>query len=188
MDKTASHDTFVNIEMDKTIRIIQYDSPCGPLFVGSVDNLLCLVAWAGAKNLDAVINRLCRRLDAIIVASDSPATACAVIQLEEYFRGRRRSFDMDLSIVGSEFQREVWAEVAKIPYGETVTYAVISERIGKPSATRAVANAIGMNAISIVVPCHRIVGSDGGLTGYAGGIAAKRFLLDIERQHSISKT
>lgn len=101
-------------------------------------------------------------------------------QLNEYFAGCRQSFDIPLLFVGTDFQLQVWHELLHIPYGETRSYKTIAENIGKPHAVRAVANAIGANGISIIVPCHRVMGSDNTLTGYAGGLKAKEILIRIE--------
>lgn len=104
----------------------------------------------------------------------------AARQLDEYFRGKRKSFDIPLLTVGTDFQKKVWRLLASIPYGSTASYSELSNLLGCPGAVRAVANANGANAISIFIPCHRVIGSDGSLTGYAGGLDAKRFLLDLE--------
>jgi methylated-DNA-[protein]-cysteine S-methyltransferase len=101
-------------------------------------------------------------------------------QLDEYFAGERLEFDLPLRMEGSPFQREVWAALREIPYGETVSYGELARRIGRPDASRAVGLANGRNPISIVVPCHRVIGASGSLTGYGGGIERKRFLLDLE--------
>jgi methylated-DNA-[protein]-cysteine S-methyltransferase len=101
-------------------------------------------------------------------------------QLEEYFAGERRAFTLRTRLLGSEFQRRVWQAVAGIPYGQTWTYAQLAEAVGRPDRLRAVAATNGRNPLAVVVPCHRVVGSDGSLTGYAGGLARKRFLLDLE--------
>ncbi|MBN6040685.1 methylated-DNA--[protein]-cysteine S-methyltransferase [Amycolatopsis sp. 195334CR] len=101
-------------------------------------------------------------------------------QLEEYFDGRRTEFDLPLHFDGTEFQRSVWTELSRIPFGETVSYAELAARIGKPSAVRAVGAANGRNPISIIVPCHRVIGSGGSLTGYGGGLPRKQFLLAFE--------
>lgn len=106
------------------------------------------------------------------------ASACH--QLDEYFGGRRTEFDVPLDPRGTEFQLRAWQALRAIPYGETATYAEQARRIGSPSAVRAVGAANGRNPLSIVVPCHRVVGADGSLTGYAGGVEAKRFLLSLE--------
>lgn len=101
-------------------------------------------------------------------------------QVDEYFAGRRRSFDLPLHPAGSRFQQRVWAALTEIPYGETTTYGAIAAELGAPSASRAVGLANGQNPICIVVPCHRVIGANGSLTGYAGGLAAKRWLLEHE--------
>jgi methylated-DNA-[protein]-cysteine S-methyltransferase len=105
-------------------------------------------------------------------------------QLDEYFAGKRRRFELALAPEGTDFQRSVWFALAAIPYGETCTYRAIAERIGQPRAVRAVGAANGANPIPIVIPCHRVIGSDGSLTGFGGGLDAKRYLLDLERSHS----
>ena len=112
---------------------------------------------------------------------DARAVADAAIQLEQYFAGERTEFDLDVELEGTPFERRVWDEVRAIPYGETATYAEIAERIGRPGACRAVGRANGRNPVALIVPCHRVIGSDGSLTGYAGGLEMKRALLDLER-------
>jgi len=102
-------------------------------------------------------------------------------ELAEYFAGRRRAFDIPLDFVGTPFQIAVWRALLEIPYGETRSYAQVARQIGRPSAIRAVAAATGRNKISVIVPCHRVIGSDGSLTGYGGGLARKRRLLTLER-------
>lgn len=111
---------------------------------------------------------------------DASAFAGVAAQLAEYFAGTRTSFDLALDARGTEFQRAVWRALVAIPYGETRTYAEIARAIGRPEAVRAVGAANGRNPLSIVVPCHRVVGADGALTGYAGGLANKRRLLEVE--------
>jgi methylated-DNA-[protein]-cysteine S-methyltransferase len=111
---------------------------------------------------------------------DPAPFAAAVRQLTEYFAGERRTFDLPLAPDGTAFQRQVWAALAAIPYGETTSYAAVAEAIGHPGSARAVGAANGANPIAIVVPCHRVVGADGTLTGYAGGLDAKRSLLTLE--------
>lgn len=101
-------------------------------------------------------------------------------QLEEYFTGKRKNFDMPIGLGGTDFQRKVWMEVAKIPFGQTTTYMKLSQKLGNPAAFRAVGAAIGANPILVILPCHRILGSDGSLTGYAGGLDRKKALLELE--------
>ncbi len=107
--------------------------------------------------------------------------ASAAAQLRAYFDGELTEFDLQLSPAGTEFQRRVWAGLRAIPYGQTVTYGELARRLGSPAASRAVGLANGKNPIAIVVPCHRVIGSDGSLTGYGGGLDRKRFLLALER-------
>ncbi|MCF0244670.1 MAG: methylated-DNA--[protein]-cysteine S-methyltransferase [Bacteroidaceae bacterium] len=104
----------------------------------------------------------------------------AASQLDEYFAGRRTMFDVPVRFVGTPFQKKVWQALTEIPFGETVSYRNLAERIGMPKAVRAVANANGANCLSIIVPCHRVIGSNSALTGYAGGLEAKDFLLKLE--------
>ncbi len=116
-------------------------------------------------------------------ATHDPALAGPVIdQLEEYFAGERRAFDLEFDLEGTPFQQIVWRTLATIPFGESISYGELARRVGRPSAVRAVGGANARNPISIVVPCHRVVGADGRLTGYAGGLPIKRFLLDHERR------
>jgi len=101
-------------------------------------------------------------------------------QLAEYFAGERTSFELPTAVTGSAFEREVWALIDEIPYGQTTTYGDIARELGGPTLARKVGNAVGHNPLSVIVPCHRVVGSDGTLTGYAGGLERKRFLLELE--------
>lgn len=118
--------------------------------------------------------------------ADDPFLVGVARQLSEYFAGEREMFDVPVSPRGTDFQRLVWDGLREIPYGQTWTYAQLARHIGQPTASRAVGLANGRNPVSIVVPCHRVVGSDGSLTGYGGGLDNKRALLDLERSHTDS--
>jgi methylated-DNA-[protein]-cysteine S-methyltransferase len=142
-------------------------TPVGPLLLEASDEALTGL-WFGVKPVPG------ERADA------HPVLVEAVAQLRAYFAGRLRSFDLPLAPVGTEFQRSVWAQLRLIPYGTTVTYGELARRLGSPTAFRAVGLANGRNPISIVVPCHRVIGADGSLTGFGGGMDAKRTLLDLE--------
>ena len=111
---------------------------------------------------------------------DAATLASATRQLDEYFDGERRAFDLPLDLSGSEFQQSVWARLRDIPYGETVSYGELARRVGRDDVVRAVAAAVGRTPVPIVVPCHRVIGADGSLTGYGGGLHRKRALLDLE--------
>ena len=113
--------------------------------------------------------------------SDAAPFRAAITQLEEYFAGERREFSLPLAAEGTDFQREVWRALAAIPYGVTLSYGQLASAIGRPRAVRAVGLANGRNPISIIVPCHRVIGANDTLTGYGGGMERKRFLLDLER-------
>ncbi len=112
--------------------------------------------------------------------ADHPLLSRARLQLDEYFAGRRRAFDLPLAPQGTPFQRAVWFALAGIPYGQTCTYAQLAMRLGRPTASRAVGAANGRNPLGILLPCHRVIGTNGMLTGFSGGLEAKRFLLELE--------
>lgn len=158
-----------------------YNSPCGMIVLGSFNGKLCLCDWCGEKHINYVNNKLKRILNADLYEETSPVIEDAAVQLDEYFKGTRRTFSIPLLFTGTDFQKRVWNALLEIPYGKTVSYGEIAGQTGRLSAVRAVANANGANAISIFVPCHRVIGSNGALTGYRGGLHAKKYLLDIEK-------
>jgi len=147
------------------------ETPVGPLTLVASGRGLREVLWAaqGEPSHDSDELGAAAILDA------------AATQLEEYFAGRRRAFDVPLDLLGTEFQVEAWLALAEIPYGGTVSYGEQARRLGRPHAARAVGAANGRNPLSIVLPCHRVVGSDGSLTGYGGGLDVKLWLLEHER-------
>lgn len=163
-----------------TIKIKRYDAPCGVLMLGSFGGQLCLCDWQVEKHRDHVDRRLKKILNAEFEEGSSDVIEKAVWQLDEYFVGKRRNFDVPLLFVGTDFQKTVWNELLTIPFGQTLSYGDLARRIGMPKAVRAVANANGANSISIFAPCHRVIGSDRSLTGYGGGLDAKRYLLALE--------
>lgn len=163
-----------------TIKIKRYESPCGVLMLGSFGDKLCLCDWQVEKHRYHVDRRLKRILRAEFEEGTSEVIGKAERQLDEFFAGQRRKFDMPLLFVGTDFQKTVWNELQKIPFGQTISYGEMARRIGMPKAVRAVANANGANSMSIFAPCHRVIGSDRSLTGYGGGLDAKRMLLELE--------
>lgn len=165
--------------MDK-ILIRRYASPLGELVIGSYRGCLCLCDWAESRRRSANARRLQFRLKAAFEEGKSPVANRTVEELEEYFAGERREFSIPVVFAGSGFQCAVWAELLKIPFGVTISYGELARRLGNPKAVRAVAGAVGANPVSVIVPCHRVVSSDGSLTGYAGGLAAKSALLALE--------
>ena len=154
--------------------------PYGEMILGSFDGKLCLCDWVNGRRRITVDQRLQRILNANYVEGSSDVIERAKYQLDEYFLNKRREFDIPLLFVGTDFQKKVWNELLKIPYGATVSYGELAMRIGMPNAVRAVANANAVNALSIIAPCHRVIGRDGSLTGYGGGLERKRFLLEFE--------
>ncbi len=166
---------------EKNIIIIKrYESPCGNLTLGSYGDKLCLCDWQVESHRNHVDRRLKKMLNAEFELGTSTVIETAVKELDEFFAGTRRDFDVPLLFVGTDFQITVWNELLKIPYGKTVSYGEMARRIGNPNAVRALANANGANSISIFAPCHRVIGSDNSLTGYGGGLEAKRKLLTLE--------
>nr|WP_212214805.1 methylated-DNA--[protein]-cysteine S-methyltransferase [Carboxylicivirga linearis] len=129
---------------------------------------------------DSIDKRIKEGLEADYIEQETDLIKSTVIQLDEYFRKERQSFDLPLELVGSSFQKSVWNALLTIPFGKTETYLGLSRLLGNEKAIRAVASANGANAISIIIPCHRIIGSNGELTGYAGGLSAKKKLLELE--------
>lgn len=166
-------------KMNKII-IRYYEAPCGLLLLGAYRDSLCLCDWQVERHRELTDRRLMKALSAVMVEGNSAVIDRAVAQLDEYFAGQRREFDMPLLFVGTDFQKRVWTELLNVPFGTTVSYGEMARRIGMPTAVRAVANANGANSISIFAPCHRVIGSDNSLTGYGGGLEAKRWLLELE--------
>jgi AraC family transcriptional regulator of adaptative response/methylated-DNA-[protein]-cysteine methyltransferase len=151
------------------------------MVAAATDEALLLLEFADRRQLAGQVRRLGRRLGVVYVPETSPLLQRAEGELGEYFAGVRRAFTVPLRPVGTPFELEVWAALAEIPYGATRSYADIARRVGRAGAVRAVGRANGMNALAIVVPCHRVVGSDGRLVGYGGGLWRKERLLALEK-------
>jgi AraC family transcriptional regulator of adaptative response/methylated-DNA-[protein]-cysteine methyltransferase len=151
-----------------------------PMIAASVGEGICLLEFNDRRMLPSELAAIQGLFRARIVTGGSPHLTQLEEELEEYFGGRRRTFDVPLSAPGSEFQKAVWDALLEIPYGETRSYKDQAEAVGRPQAVRAVARANGMNRIAILIPCHRVIGADGSLTGYGGGLERKRFLLELE--------
>ncbi len=165
-----------------TVNIQYYNAPCGELVLASTGGKLCLCDWNGMPCAEKNRRRLARLLGAEFTEEPSEVILLTEMQLDEYFSGKRKTFDIPLQTVGTDFQRRVWNTLLKIPFGKTTTYKDIAIEVGNEKGTRAVAQAIGANGISIIIPCHRVIGSDHSLTGFAGGMEAKRMLLQLEQR------
>ena len=158
-----------------------FEAPCGRLLLGVHGNRLCLCDWITGERTEKTLRRLNRYAMAPTSGDDGELLDIAATQLHAYFSGSLREFDIPLLPLGTPFQLRVWQALLPIPYGEKGSYKDIASAIGLPRGVRAVACAIGANPLSIFIPCHRIVGADGSLTGYAGGLEAKSYLLRLER-------
>ena len=167
--------------MMNKVSIQYFDAPCGRLILGTYDGRLCLCDWLNGRRRERIDARIRGLLRADFAVQPSETAARAASQLDEYFNGKRTMFRLPLLMLGTEFQKRVWQCLCSIPYGTTLSYSAEAARMGRRSAVRAVANANGANPMSVIVPCHRVVGSNGALTGYGGGMEIKRFLLDLER-------
>ena len=157
------------------------DSPVGTLTLVTSDDGLRAVLWEDDDPFRVPLERAtCDSAHRVIVITRR--------QLAEYFGGGRRSFDMPIDPVGTTFQQDVWRALAQIPFGQTLSYGALAHKLGRPAAARAVGAANGRNPLSIVLPCHRVVGASGSLTGFAGGLPVKRWLLDHERRLTAVET
>lgn len=168
MDMAKTHHRTSKRHVSKRV-----DSPVGPLTLVATDDGLAAILWENDRP---------RRVQLRIDAEEAmhPVLLETERQLKEYFAGERRTFDLKLDLVGTDFQRKVWSALLTIPYGETRSYGEIAAQIGHPGAVRAVGAANGRNPVSIIAPCHRVIGSTGKLTGFAGGLDAKAQLLTLE--------
>lgn len=164
----------------ETVYIQYYNSPLGSLVLGDYGGRLCFCDWKNNRNRSSVWRKVLSRLKARTEERSTDLTLKTVGELEEYFAGRRQSFDIPLFLCGTDFQKLVWNALCAMNYGETITYQQLAERIGRAKAVRAVGAAARLNVLSIVVPCHRVMGAGGKLTGYVGGLEAKRALLRLE--------
>jgi methylated-DNA-[protein]-cysteine S-methyltransferase len=149
----------------------RFESPVGPLLLAGSKRGLQLIIFAAGRRARSVDPEW--RLD-------SSAFVEVVEQLQSYFAGERKNFDLSLVLEGTDFQKRVWTALREIPYGETISYKGLAEWIGRPKAVRAVGAANGANPIPIIIPCHRVIGNDGSLTGFGGGLQLKKQLLELE--------
>lgn len=163
-----------------TILIHRFTTPLGPMFVCATERGICLLEFVDRRALETEFRDLQNLFNANIIAGESRHTRQAEKEIGEYFAGQRQMFSVALDTPGSEFQRIVWDELQSVSFGETTHYQSIATDIGKPTAARAIASANGANRVAIVIPCHRVIGKDGSMTGYGGGIARKKWLIDHE--------
>lgn len=163
------------------ITLARLTTPLGPMVAAATDEALGLLEFADRRMLPLQLRRMKRRLPGTVVPGENALLATVEHELGEYFAGRRREFSVPIEATGTPWQERVWRRLLAIGYGETVSYGELAAELGRPSAPRAVARAVGDNRLAVLVPCHRVIGSDGSLTGYGGGLWRKRRMLEIER-------
>ena len=168
---------------EQVVDITRLDTPLGPMLAGANEQGICLLEFTDRKILESEFKDLAGRLNVSLVLADNKSFEPLKKQLSEYFDGQRKEFELPIYTPGTPFQQLVWKQLQSIPYATTRSYKEQAEAIGKPKAVRAVANANGMNRIAIIIPCHRVIGSDGKLTGYGGRLWRKKFLLDLEQSN-----
>ena len=164
----------------REIYIQYYTSPCGELILASIGNELCLCDWNGMSCAERNKRRISKYLNVEFRTGSSSVIEKTKTQLDDYFAGKRKVFNIPLCPFGTDFQLQVWKSLLDIPYGETRSYMDIAWNIGNPKGVRAVAQAIGANGIDILIPCHRVISSNHSLTGYAGGLDKKKYMLELE--------
>lgn len=166
---------------EKTVlNIVRFTSPVGPMFACASKKGICLLEFTDRRMLETEFKDLRKRLNAVILPGENPHLDHVQLEMKEYFAGKRKTFTVPLHTPGTDFRKSVWDILMKIPYGETRSYKEQAVALGNPKAVRAVASANGHNRIAVIIPCHRVIGSDGSLTGYGGGLHRKKWLLDLE--------
>lgn len=163
------------------ISVRYHKTRIGEMVLGSFEGKLCLLDFRNRKMRAAIDSRIRSGLNAEFIHRKDEILDRTINQIDEYLSGKRTGFEIPLLTVGTDFQKTVWDALKQVPYGKTTTYLDLSRAIDKENAVRAVAGANGANAIAIIIPCHRIIGSNGELVGYGGGLAVKKQLLDLEQ-------
>jgi len=165
------------------IYLNRISTPLGPMLAGATEKYLCLLEFEDREILEKQLQRLQNYYAGTVVQDSNGITKQTEAELNEYFTGERKEFTVPLEVTGSEFQKKVWEQLMDIPYGSTRSYKEQAASIGNLKAIRAVATANGSSHIAIIIPCHRVIGSNGSLTGYSGGLWRKRYLLKLERSN-----
>jgi AraC family transcriptional regulator of adaptative response/methylated-DNA-[protein]-cysteine methyltransferase len=168
-------------ENGSSIIMAMIESPLGPLLAGANDDGICLLEYTDRRMLEANLETIRKRFGCPVLPGDHKWLTKLRAELSDYFNRKRSRFSVPINTRGTPFQEKVWLELQRIPHGETISYDELARRIGQPTAQRAVARANGMNRICILIPCHRVIGKDGSLTGYGGGLWRKRLLLGLEQ-------
>ena len=185
MTVTPSHEHTVLPSPDHIVmQTVEIPTPLGTMLAGATDRGICLLEFLGSERTEKQLQRLERLFQTEASPGRNPHIDALSFQLKEYFSGARKEFDLVVVSPGTPFQEAVWRGLRTIPYGKTISYQEEAEMIGRPTAVRAVAHANGDNPISIIIPCHRVIGKNGKLVGYGGGLWRKERLLDLEREHA----
>lgn len=173
-----------NSKEKTVIEIIRIETPLGTMLAGGVADGICLLEFSDRRMLETELKQIAKYFNATLIQGENKHFNLLRTELKEYFEKKLKNFSVPLCAPGTEFQKAVWKTMQKIPYGTTWSYKQEAEKLGRPKSVRAVANANGQNRISIIIPCHRVIGSNGTLTGYGGGLWRKKWLLEHEAKHS----
>lgn len=166
------------------LHIEYFATPLGDMVVGSAEKGVCLLEFVDTCRAEKKIKKINALYGLTAIEEGNADTQQTIREMQQYFAGNRKNFEVPLFTLGTPFQKTVWDALLTIPYGQSTYYQAMAEKIGRPTAMRALANANRQNKLSIIVPCHRVIGKDGGLTGYGGGLARKEWLLAHERKHA----
>lgn len=173
---------------DDCLRVALLETPLGPMLAAASDEALCQLEFADRRGLERSYAEMRRRFQLPVLPGDNAVLRQLRRELKEYFAGERRAFSVPLAMRGTQFQERVWSELQRIPHGKTASYEAVARKAGSPSAVRAIARANATNRIYILVPCHRVIGKDGKLSGYGGGLWRKRLLLELEISGTLTAT
>lgn len=171
---------FKNVITKNVIQTTVIATPLGDMMAAALKDGICMCAFMNMFHIEAHLAKLKEKFDAEVISSENEYFYKLRIELQEYFKGTRKSFSLPLKLVGTPFQIRVWKELLQIPYGTTISYKTQATNINQPKAYRAVANANGQNMLNILIPCHRVISNDGKLSGYGAGVQKKEFLLGLE--------
>ena len=184
MFKNVTGFSLQNSKSKELINLTRLETDLGTMIACATEKGICLLEFSDRKMLETELKQISKSLKSPIIQGEHKHFEELRRQLDLYFQGRLREFDLPIHMIGTDFQKQVWDVLLKVPYATTSSYAKQAKLLNRPSAVRAIANANGMNKISIIVPCHRIIGSDGSLTGYGGGLWRKEYLIKLEQQNS----
>lgn len=166
------------------ITTTEFSSPLGPMLAGATSEGVCILEFTNRIRLEKELTELQKLLNAVTVPGRNPHLDQLENELNDYFRGKLKTFSVPLHTPGNEFVQSVWETLRQIPYGKTCSYKEQAEMMKNPKAIRAIASTNGRNRLAIIIPCHRVIGSDGSMTGYAAGVDKKKWLLKFERENS----